>query len=101
MLKEECLAHVSKQLKKTLTVMKKILPTIPTFSANFSEPKADYISSNYLTVILQNRGKSPVDLYKGQISFYHTSVGFIPPVLMIHAAVGIKPLTLISRHQQI
>ena len=60
--KEECLAHVSKRLKKTLVIIKKNTVNHSYVQCKLTEPKADYISSNYSTVILQNRGKSPADL---------------------------------------
>ena len=72
--KEECLAHVSKRLKKTLVIIKKNTVNHSYVQCKLTEPKADYISSNYSTVILQNRGKSPADLCKGlKIFLSHVS----------------------------
>ena len=57
--KEECIAHVTKRLKKTLMRIKRNTKEITYIHHKLSEPKAHYISSNYSTVIIQNRGKSP------------------------------------------
>ena len=53
--KEVCLTHVAKRLKKNL---KKIKANTKT-KTYIPEGKADYIASNYSTVILQNRGTTP------------------------------------------
>ena len=51
--KEECLTHVAKRPKKNL---KKIKPNTKTKTYIQHKWKADYVASNYSTVILQNRG---------------------------------------------
>ena len=56
--KEECLAHVSKRLKKTLCKIKKNTKSQIYVQHKLTEPKAEYISSNYSTVVRQNRGQS-------------------------------------------
>ena len=61
--KEECLAHVSKCMKKPPYVQHKL-----------PEPKAQYVSSCYSTVILQHRGKSHAQMARGlAILFSHVS----------------------------
>ena len=55
--KEECLAHVSKRLKKTLCKIKKTKKQTY-IQCKLTEPKAKYISSNYSTAVRQNRGQS-------------------------------------------
>ena len=55
--KEECLAHVSKRLKKTLCKIQKNTKARTYIQLKLPEPKAEYISSNFSTVILQHRGK--------------------------------------------
>ena len=67
--KEECLAHVSKRLKKTLCKIKKNTQKRSFFQTKLSEPKTDYIASNYSTVILQHRGKSPAEIAKALNTF--------------------------------
>ena len=63
--KEECLAHVSKRLKKTLCKIKKNTKARKYIQLKLSEPKAEYISSNFSTVILQHRGKTPSQMANG------------------------------------
>ena len=73
--KEERLAHVSKRLKKTLCKIKKNTLKQSFVQPKISEPKADYIATNYSTVILQHRGKSPADIAGGLNTFLtHASV---------------------------
>ena len=59
--KEECLTHVAKRLKKNLKKVKANTKAL-SFVQQLSDWKADYIASNYSTVILQNRGTTPVHL---------------------------------------
>ena len=56
--KEECLALVSKRLKKTLCKIKKNTKSHTYVQHKLTEPKAEYISSNYSTVVRQHRGQS-------------------------------------------
>ena len=56
--KEECLAHVSKRLMKTLCKKKRNTKSKTYVQHKLSEPKAEYISSNYSTVVRQNKGQS-------------------------------------------
>ena len=58
-LKEECLTHVSKRLKKNLKKMKPNTKTTTYIQHKLPEWKADYIAASYSTVILQNRGTTP------------------------------------------
>ena len=60
--KEECLAHVSKRLKQTLRKKKKNTRNKTYVQHHLVEPKAEYISSNYSTVVRQHRGQSPADI---------------------------------------
>ena len=70
--KEECLAHVSKRLKKTLCKIKKNTKARTYIQLKLPEPKAEYISSNFSTVILQHRGKTPSKIVNGlDILFSH------------------------------
>ena len=62
--KEECLAHVSKRLKKTLCKIKKNTKKQSFVQTKLSDPKAVYISSKYSTVVVQNKGKSPDEIAK-------------------------------------
>ena len=72
--KEECLAHVVKRIKKTLCRIKKNTAKQSYIQCKLTVPKADYVSTNYSTVVLQNRGKSPAQLAKGLNTFlYHVS----------------------------
>ena len=57
--KEECLTHVAKRLKKNLKKIKPNTKTKSYIQHKLPEWKADYIASNYSTVILQNRGTTP------------------------------------------
>ena len=57
--KEECLTHVAKRLKKKLRKMKRNTKKKTYVQHKLTEWKADYICSNYSTVILQNRGTTP------------------------------------------
>ena len=57
--KEECLTHVAKRLKKNLKKIKPSTKTKTYIQHKLPEWKADYIASNYSTVILQNRGTTP------------------------------------------
>ena len=62
---EECLVHVSNDSKRLLPLWRNLLPSILTSSTNLLVcPKPIKFLQNYTTVILQNRGKSPADLYK-------------------------------------
>ena len=63
--KEECLAHVSKRLKKALCKVKKNTKNHTYIQHKLTEPKAVYISSNYSTVILQHRNQSPAAITQG------------------------------------
>ena len=56
--KDECLAHVSKRLKKTLCTVKKNTKNNSYIQHKLTEPKATYISSNYSTTILQLKEQS-------------------------------------------
>ena len=60
--KEECLAHVSKRIKKSLCRIKKSTKAHSYIVLNLPEPKAEYLSSNFSTVILQNREKTPTQM---------------------------------------
>ena len=72
--KEECLAHVSKRIKKNLCKIKKNTKAHTYIQHRLTEPKADYVSSNYSTVILQTRGKTPALMAKAlDIIISHTS----------------------------
>ena len=57
--KEEFLTHVAKRLKKNLKKIKRNTKTDTYIQHKLPEWKADYIASNYSTVILQNRGTTP------------------------------------------
>ena len=57
--KEECLTHVAKRLKKNLKKVKANNKALSYVQHKLSDWKADYIASNYSTVILQNRGTTP------------------------------------------
>ena len=57
--KEECLTHVAKRLKKSLKEIKNNTKTKTYIQHKLPEWKADYIASNYSTVILHNRGNTP------------------------------------------
>ena len=63
--KEECLAHFSKRIKISLCLIKKSTKAHSYIQHKLPEPKAEYVSSNFSTVILQNRGKSPVHMANG------------------------------------
>ena len=63
--KEECLAHVSKRIKKRLCTVKKNTKNFSYGQCKLSEPKADYISSNNSTVVFQHKGKSPTEIAAG------------------------------------
>ena len=72
--KEECLAHVSKRIRKTLCKIKKNTKAHTYIQHRLTEAKADYVSSNYSTVILQTRGKTPALMAKAlDILIAHTS----------------------------
>ena len=73
--KEECLAHVSKRLKKTLCKIKKNTQKQSYVQTKLSEPNASYISSNYSTVVLQHKGKSPSEVAKGLDIFLSHAFG--------------------------
>ena len=57
--KEECLTHVAKRMKKHLKKVKANTKVSSYVQHRLSDWKADYIASNYSTVILQNRGTTP------------------------------------------
>ena len=57
--KEECLTHVAKRLRKNLKKIKPSTKTKTYIQHKLPEWKADYMASNYSTVILQNRGTTP------------------------------------------
>ena len=63
--KEECSAHVSKRIKKTLCRIKKNTKSTKYVQHKLVEPKSEYVSSNYSTVILQHRGKTPAQMCTG------------------------------------
>ena len=63
--KEECLAHVSKRLKKTLCKKKKNTKKQTYIQCKLTEPKAEYVSSNYSTVVRQNRGQTAALIARG------------------------------------
>ena len=63
--KEECITHVAKRLKKNLCTIKNNTANKTYVQCRLSEPKADHVSSNYSTFVIQNRGKSPATLSKG------------------------------------
>ena len=72
--KEECLAHVSKRVKKSLCRIKKNTKNKSYVQHKLPEPKAEYIASNYSTVVLQHRGKSPTQMATGlNILLLHAS----------------------------
>ena len=73
--KEECLSHVTKRLKKTLCRIKKNTKKQSFVQTKLSEQKADYISSKYSTVILQNRGNSPAVIAGGLNTFLNHASG--------------------------
>ena len=52
--KEESLAHVSKRIKKSLCWIKKSTKSHSYIQHKLPESKAEYVSSNFSTVILQN-----------------------------------------------
>ena len=56
--KEESIAHVSKRVKKSLCRIKKNTKNKSYVHHKLPKPKAEYIASNYSTVVLLNRGKS-------------------------------------------
>ena len=56
--KEECLVHMSKRLKKTLCKIRKNTKSQTYVKHKLTEPKAEYISSNYSTVARQHRNQS-------------------------------------------
>ena len=57
--KEECLIHAAKRLKKYLKKVKANTKALFYVLHRLSDWKADYMASNYSTVILQNRGITP------------------------------------------
>ena len=63
--KEECLAHVSKRLKKSICKIKKNTKAQNYIQHKLPEPKAEYLSSNFSTVILQHRGKTSSQMANG------------------------------------
>ena len=63
--KEECLAHVSKRVKKSLCRIKKSTKAHAYVQHRLPEPKAEYVSSNYSTVVLQHRGKTSAQMAGG------------------------------------
>ena len=72
--KEECLAHVSKRLKKTLCMVKNNTKNHSYIQRKLNESKAVYISSNYSRIVLQHRGQSPAAIVEGlNIFLSHTS----------------------------
>ena len=72
--KEECLAHVSKRLKKSLCRIKKSTKAHSYIQHKVTEPKAEFVSSNFSTVVLQHRGKTPTQMAEGLcILFSHIS----------------------------
>ena len=60
--KEECLAHVSKPIKKSLCRIKKSTKAHSYIQHKLPEPKAEYVSSNFSTAILQHREKTPTQM---------------------------------------
>ena len=85
--KEECLGHVSKRLKDALCIIKKNTLKLSFMDTKLSEPKANYIGTNYSTVILQHRGKWTAEIAEGLDTFLsHTLVGIIQTVLQISGA---------------
>ena len=63
--KEECLTHVAKRLKRNLKSVKTSTKTASYVQHRLPEWKADYIASNYSTVVLQLKGSSPSALSSG------------------------------------
>ena len=57
--KNECLTHVAKRLKDNLKKIKADTKTKNYIQHKLPGRKADYIASNYYTVILQNRPTTP------------------------------------------
>ena len=55
----ECLTHVAKRIKKNLKKIKANTKIKTYIQPKLPEWKADYLASNYSTVILQNRGTTP------------------------------------------
>ena len=85
----ECLAHVSKWLKKTLCKIKKNTKSQIYVQHKLTEPKAEYISSNYSTVVRQNRGQSAALIAEG-VNILLMSVVFTQTVLKIPGVDGDK-----------
>ena len=56
--KQECTTHVTKRLGKHLKKIKNNTKNHTYIQHHLTEDKANYISSNYSTVVFQNRGKS-------------------------------------------
>ena len=72
--KEECIAHVSKRVKKSLCRIQKNTKNKSHVQHKLPYPKAEYIASNYSTVVLQHRGKSQAQMATGvNILFLHAS----------------------------
>ena len=72
--KEECIAHVTRRLKKHLMRVKPSTKNKTYVQHKLNEPKASFISSNYSTVIIQHRGQTPAAISKALSVFLsHTS----------------------------
>ena len=85
--KEECIAHVTKRLKNTLMRFKRNTKEITYIHHKLSEPKAHYISSNYSTVIIQNRGKVHMPSHMPSQYFLPMLVEIMPPVQILKIVV--------------
>ena len=88
--KEECLAQISKRLKKTLCKIKNNTLKQSFIQTILFEPKADDIVINYSTIILQHRGKSSAEIAKELNTFLTHVSGTIQNVLHIPGASGNK-----------
>ena len=91
--KEECLAHVSKRLKFALRRIMKNTRNKSYVQLHLVEPKAEYISSNYSTVVRQHRGQSPTDIYNALCIFFSHVIVYIHTPLKTLGADGDKHLT--------
>ena len=86
--KEECLAHVSKRIKKSLCWIKKSTKSHSYIQHKLPEPKAEYVSSNFSTVILQNVANHLLTWLTDSLFSYPTWVENTMLVLTIPGADG-------------
>ena len=96
--KEECLAHVSKRVKKSLCRIKKNTKNKSYVQHKLPKPKAEYIASTFQLLFSSTVGNRQHKWLPDSISCYYTQVVTIHPVKLIPGADGDNLHPHVSHH---